>query len=71
MEVIWRSNAEMNPIGIEARLIDMGGERTLEATFSNNLSFKQRLKAIWKILTGRTFSVSEIYIGCQEDEKNE
>lgn len=67
MEIIWRSNAELNPIGFEARLIDMGGERTLEATFSNNLSVKQKIKAIWKILTGRAFSVSEIYIGSKED----
>lgn len=71
MEIIWRSNAELNPIGLEARLIDMDGERTLEATFSNNLSIKQRIRAVWNIITGKSFSISEIYIGCKEDMKIE
>lgn len=67
MRIVWRSSANVNPIGLEARLLDMDGERVLEATFVNSMRFKQKLKAIWYILIGKSFSVSEIYLDDKED----
>lgn len=67
MSVVWRSDPLANPIGMEARLIDMEGEKTLEACFTNQMTFVQKVRAIWKILVGKTFSVSSIYIGGENE----
>ena len=53
MKIVWRSNAALNPIGLEARLIDLDGDRTLEATFTNKMRIGQKLRAIWYILIGK------------------
>lgn len=63
MKILWRSDAKCNPVGLEARLVDIDGEKTLEASFVPHLSFVQKLKAVFDIMIGRTFTVSEIYLG--------
>ena len=62
MKVLWRSDPSLNPIGMEARLVDIDGEKTLEANFMNSLSWKQKLKAIWSIVVGKEFSIASIYL---------
>ena len=62
MGVVWVSDPTVNPIGMEARLIDLDGDKTLEATFVNNMSVKQRLKAVIKILSGKSIDFASIYV---------
>ena len=63
VKVIWRSNPVVNPVGVEARIVEIDGEKTLEAVFVSNLSFVQKLRAIWHILTGKEYVISTIYGG--------
>jgi hypothetical protein len=63
MKVIWRSDPLQNPIGLEARLIDIDGYKTLEARFSSHMTLLQKIRSVYKILTGRTVEFSAIYIG--------
>jgi len=63
VRVIWRSDPIANSIGMEARIIEVDGERTLEARFSNDLTLVQKLKAIVDIIKGRSTTISTIYIG--------
>lgn len=62
MEVLWRSDPKLNPIGMEARLVETDGERTLEANFRNGMTVGQKIKAIWNILIGKEFSIATIYV---------
>lgn len=63
IEVIWRSDPILNPVGVEARIVEIDGEKTLEARFVPKLGICQKLKAIWAILTGHEYVISTIYGG--------
>lgn len=60
IKVIWRSDPVCNPVGMEARIIDLNGEQMLEVVIPR-LKLPQKLKAIWNIITGKEYILSTIY----------
>lgn len=69
MEILWRSDGISNPIGQEARIIDLEGEKILEMSVPHRASFIERLVAGFNyIFKKKPFNVTFVLL---DDKFNE
>lgn len=50
MNILWRSDGISNPVGQEARIVDLGGEKILEMSVPHKTGFLNRLVACFNYL---------------------